>query len=125
MSMSRIFSNVVKHGGLLPLIFVSILSSGFFSINDSFSKVTECKNIDINAEVLYDKSNRKRGTIVIDYKENDESLFRISIVGPKKFYINDLKEKEVKGLSSGSYSVVIVGKDESLNYCPTHIQVVI
>lgn len=87
--------------------------------------VSNCRKIEVNADVRYESTNKKKGTIVIDYKGQDEAQFRVSVIGPEKYYLKDLQDKEIKGLSKGRYSVVIVGKDESSNYCPTHIQVVI
>jgi hypothetical protein len=96
---------------------------GFNGRNDlQRSSENNCKKPDVKVEAKYEAQNKKKGTLVIDYKDENASSLIVSVVGPDKFYIKSLKESELKGLSKGIYSVVIVGKDDSQNYCPTHIQ---
>jgi hypothetical protein len=106
----------------LLILFFAINGFGLKDRNTDFSE-TACKKIDIKADVKFESDNKETGTIVIDYKGHNASSLLISVVGPKKYYYKDLKESELKGLSRGVYAVVVVGRDESSNYCPTHIQV--
>jgi hypothetical protein len=106
----------------LLILFFAISGFGLRDLNSNFS-VTACKKIDIKADVKFESENKQKGTIVIDYKGHNPSSLLISVVGPKKYYYKDLKESELKGLSRGVYAVVVVGREESSNYCPTHIQV--
>jgi hypothetical protein len=106
----------------LLILFFAISGFNLKNLNPVFSD-TACKKIDIKAEVKFESDSKETGTLVIDYKGHNASSLLISVVGPKKYYYKDLKESELKGLSRGVYAVVVVGRDESSNYCPTHIQV--
>lgn len=106
----------------LLILFFAISGFSVKDLNSNFSD-TACKKIDIKADVKFESENKQKGTIVIDYKGHNPSSLLISVVGPKKYYYKDLKESELKGLSKGVYAVVVVGREESSNYCPTHIQV--
>lgn len=118
------FYNGPKIIGRFSLLMLTIAASmGFTKEADNF-KFSEfaCKKPDVTVEAKSDPNDKKKGTLVIDFKNENVSALVVSVVGPKKFYIKNLEESELKGLSKGNYTVVIVGKDDSQNYCPTHIQ---
>ncbi len=79
----------------------------------------KCKEIDISYEVINDHS------IKIDLKEMKSAAVIISLVGSKGLYLQDIKESEIKDLSKGTYTLIIVGRLESSGYCPKQFQVII
>lgn len=79
----------------------------------------KCKEIDISFEVINNHS------IKIDLKEVQSTAVIISLVGSKGLYLQDIKESEIKDLSKGTYTLIIVGRLESAGYCPKQFQVII
>jgi len=84
-----------------------------------------CKEINASFEVNQVTQGGSNNSIVFDLKESDRTSFIISLIGPKKLFIQDVNENEIKNLSKGTYSLVIVGRDESSGYCPKHLQIII
>jgi hypothetical protein len=91
----------------------------------SFYGNPKCKEINITFEVISDPTTGTNNTIKIDLKEVKSAEVIISLVGPKKIFLQDIRESEIKNLSKGTYSLVVVGKEESSGYCPTTFQVYI
>lgn len=90
------------------------------------SKVSlKCNEINASFEIIKDTSGGSNNSIKIDLKEVETSSLIISLVGPKKIFLKDLKDNEIRNLAKGTYSLVIVGRDESSGYCPKHFQVII
>jgi hypothetical protein len=87
--------------------------------------VMKCNEIKASFEIIRDTSGGSNNSIKIDIKEVEMSSLIISLVGPKKIFLNDVNEKEIRNLAKGTYSLVIVGRDESSGYCPKHFQVII
>jgi hypothetical protein len=81
-----------------------------------------CKELDVTYQVVNDPNG---GTILIDLKQIEKSSVIISLVGPNKLYLKDVNENEIKNLKKGTYSLVIVGRSKSSDYCPKHFQVII
>jgi len=89
------------------------------------SSYQKCKEINASYEVVKDRSMDDKSSIKIDLKDTQTSELIISLVGPKKLFLNDITDVEIKNLSKGTYSLIIVGREESVGYCPKHFQVVI
>lgn len=85
----------------------------------------KCNEINASFEIIQDTSGGSNNSIKIDLKEVETSSLIISLVGPKKIFLKDLKDNEIRNLAKGTYSLVIVGRDESSGYCPKHFQVII
>jgi len=86
----------------------------------------KCKEIVVSIEVTKDTdAGINDSTLKINLSEVNGSDLIISLVGPKKIFIKDIRESEIKNLTKGSYSLVLVGREESSGYCPKQIQVLI
>ena len=121
--LNRIYIGRKLTGRFLLLLLTIVTCMGFSERTvTALYKGNDCKNPDVKVEAKYESQDKKKGILVIEYKDENASSLIVSVVGPNKFYIKSVKESELKGLSKGSYTVVIVGKDDSQNYCPTHIQ---
>lgn len=122
--LNRIYKRRKLTGRYSLLLLTIAACMGFNDRKDlTINGESNCKKLNVKVEAKYEAQDKtKKGSIVIDYKDENASSLIVSVVGPNKFYIKSLKESELKGLSKGIYSVVIVGKDDSQNYCPTHIQ---
>jgi hypothetical protein len=108
---------------LILLISITLIS---FSSIDSGSKPfnnQKCVEIDASVEALRKNGNASRGSIKIDFKNLKRSDFIVTVIGPKRLVLKDVSDEEVKELSRGSYSVVIVERTESIGYCPKHFKV--
>ncbi len=113
--------------------FILFLSFGFLAgvaaaepAPGSLLKVSlKCNEINASFEIIQDTSGGSNNSIKIDLKEVETSSLIISLVGPKKIFLKDLKDNEIRNLAKGTYSLVIVGRDESSGYCPKHFQVII
>jgi hypothetical protein len=114
--------------GLIVLLFFPFLwvVAEASSFPHPSSKVNQkCQEINISYEVIKDKSGTDKSSIKIETKDTQISELIISLVGPKKLFLRDITEMEIKNLSKGTYSLVIVGREESAGYCPRHFQVLI
>jgi hypothetical protein len=128
----RIFK-YLKDDTLPPKHFILFLSLSFLlgvagaePTPGSPSKVVmKCNEINASFEIIRDTSGGSNNSIKIDIKEVEMSSLIISLVGPKKIFLNDVNEKEIRNLAKGTYSLVIVGRDETSGYCPKHFQVFI
>jgi len=85
----------------------------------------ECKEINSSFKVIRDSNGGSNNSIVIDLKEVERTSLIISLIGPKKLFLKDVNSNEIKNLSKGTYSLVIVGRNESSDYCPRHFQIII
>ncbi len=85
----------------------------------------ECKEINSSFEVIQDTNGGSNNSIVVDLKEVKRTSFIISLVGPKRLFLQDVNDNEIKNLGKGNYSLVIVGREESSGYCPKHFQIII
>lgn len=112
---------------LSTLLLFQLVSAGAFSIpfSNALAVNVDCRELDVSVEVTKDINEGINNTIKIDLKDLKSSSVIISLVGPKKLFRKDIQDTEIKNLSKGTYSVVIVGRDESMGYCPKHIQVII
>jgi hypothetical protein len=114
--------------GLLVLFFFLFLGVVVYASptpNPSSKAYQKCKEINVSYKVIKDRNTGDKGSIKIDLKDAQISQLIISLVGPKKFFLRDITEMEIKNLDKGTYSLVIVGREESAGYCPMHFQVVI
>jgi hypothetical protein len=84
----------------------------------------ECNEIISSFAVIQDTNGGSNNSIVVDLKE-ERTSFIISLVGPKRLFLQDVNDNEIKNLGKGNYSLVIVGRDESSGYCPKHFQIII
>ena len=108
---------------LLPFLWVAADASPL--LDPSSKAYQKCKQINVSYEVIKDQNAGDKSSIKIDVKDTQTSELVISLVGPKKIFLRDITELEIKNLSKGTYSLVIVGREESAGYCPRHFQVVI
>jgi hypothetical protein len=88
-------------------------------------RAADCKEIEASFEVISDLSGGMNSSIKIVLKNVETSTVLTSLIGPKKLFLTDIKESEIKDLGKGTYSLVIVGRDESSGYCPKQFQVII
>jgi len=93
--------------------------------HSSVYKNQKCKELDVSFEVIQDVNSGTKSSIKIDLKEVKSDEVIISLVGPKKIFLQDVQEREIRNLNKGTYSLVVVGKEESSGYCPTTFQVII
>jgi len=85
-----------------------------------------CKEINASIEVTkVTDGSINNNTLKINLSEVKGSDLIISLVGSKKIFIHDIRESEVKNLEKGTYTLVLVGREESSGYCPKQIQVLI
>jgi hypothetical protein len=110
---------------LLFLPFLCVVANASPSPNPGSKAFQKCKEINVSYVVVKDRNTDDKSSIKIDVKETQISELIISLVGPKKLFLRDITEMEIKNLSKGTYSLVIVGREESAGYCPRHFQVVI
>jgi len=84
--------------------------------------------IEINASIEVTKDTDagiNNNTLKINLSEVNGSDLIVSLVGPKKIFIQDIRESEVRNLAKGTYMLVLVGREETSGYCPKQIQVLI
>jgi hypothetical protein len=112
--------NWLKYNGFYLVVMAGICASFTFRPGQDTVKNSACQEIDIMVEGMRRESG---GSIKIDFKQSEPSRLMVSIIGPKKFYIKDSRETEIKNLAKGMYSVVVVGREESYNYCPRHFTI--
>jgi hypothetical protein len=115
-------SNCLKYKDFYLIVTSFLLAAFTFPGPPASVNAKDCEEItvEVSGEL---SSNQATGSIKIDLKGMDGSKLIISVVGPKKFYLKDNKENEIKNLTRGIYSVVVVGREESYNYCPRHFTV--
>jgi hypothetical protein len=122
-----LFNTLFVRSLIIILVFQSmvIAADATPSPYPSFKEDQKCKEIDISFEVTNDPTASTNHSIKLDMKEVKSTSVIISLVGPKKLFLQDIKESEIKNLSKGTYSLVIVGREESSGYCPKQFQVII
>lgn len=90
----------------------------FFLTSGSLKAQTNCKEVKAEIEVSKADGNQ---VVKIDFKGQKTDQLTISLVGPKGYLKTDIEEKEIKGLASGKYTLVINGRREG-EYCLKHFQ---
>lgn len=110
---------------LFILPFLWVVADASPSPKPSSKAYQKCKEINVSYVVVKDPNAGDKSAIIIEVKDTQTSELIISLVGPKKLFFRDISEMKIKNLSKGTYSLVIVGREESAGYCPRHFQVVI
>lgn len=129
----RVLSYLIGNLGALKSLvlillfqFLWVLVNAFSPIPKPTSKVYQkCKEINASYELIKETNTGDNNSIKINLKDVQISQLNISLVGPKKMFLQDINEYEIKNLSKGTYSLVLVGREESLGFCPKHFQVII
>ncbi len=102
-----------------------LIIAGIAEPGPSFNVRLNCDEINASFEVTSGTGGGPNNAIILDIKDAERTSLIISLVGPKKLFLRDVKESEIKNLAKGTYSLVIVGRAESSGYCPKHFQVII
>ena len=90
-----------------------------FGIADAQS---DCKDIKATIQVIEAGQKSKEASLTIDFNGQASTSFTVSIIGPKSYFKRDVREKEVKELGKGTYTIVFVGKREEDNFCMKHLE---
>jgi len=104
---------------------LSVVATAEPTPGSSLKTTQKCNEINASFDVIQDSNGGLTNSIVIDLKGIESPSVIISLVGPKKLFLKDVKENEIKNLGKGTYSLVITGRNESSSYCPKHFQVII
>lgn len=111
-----VFVNSLK-GRHLAFALVIISFNSFGQIN--------CKEITASIESFNTKVDLQDGSVKINFKEQASSSFVIYLFGPGRYLKKDIQQEEVKGLKRGSYTLVLVGRNEQDNFCQKHFEFII
>lgn len=79
-----------------------------------------CHAIDVQVAKAYSESNG--WSIAIDLKGLKLNNLNINLIQPKGKKILDAKTLEFKNLERGEYIVIVIGRSEEDDYCPTYIK---
>jgi len=124
----RIRHIILSSNSFITILLIHLLlvvTSTESVLGSSLVGTQNCKEMEVSYQVVNDSNGGTDKSIVIDLKQIEKSSVIISLVGPNKFFLKDVNENEIKNLKKGTYSLVIVGRSESSEYCPKHFQVII
>lgn len=79
-----------------------------------------CQPIDMKVGKEYHETSG--GTIAIDLKDLKMNALSINLIKPGGKKVLDAKTLEFKNLERGEYIVIVTGRSEDDDYCPTYIK---
>lgn len=108
----------------IKYLFYSFLLLALSSANAN-AQAMSCQPIDLKVDLAKNELTGKLNTVKIAADERLSGKLSTSIIGPNGYFKGGTSDTEFKNLASGEYVVVVTGRREDDNYCPTQKKIII